>query len=275
MPLIPCPDCDNENSPIATVCPKCGRPLGQSEPNSGILQKEFGKHSAEIVVDIDKDERLVGNQKTTKKKKTAILIIGLLVLLIGVGILSRAYMNSRSPSVGEPPPPAPPVSAVATGQPRPSPTSIPTPEQKHWDYTELDDKMGRGKIKLISTLSTNTISLGFPYEGAQRAELTIRERPEEGSTERVGQVFLSINNGQLLDSDYSSGALVRFDNSKPIYFRTQHPDDGSSDTLFFMGDAFNVFVNRLRRPVKTLRIEVPVYQAGKQVFVFSVDGFTW
>lgn len=142
------------------------------------------------------------------------------------------------------------------------------PKPNPWGYSEYSDDMGRGKIFHTSTQSTNTISLGFPYEGAQHCILSVREHPQHGK-----DIYLTIEKGQLLDSDYHGKVLVRFDSDKPRAFSSVRPADLSSDTLFLRG-AFPVFISHLKT-AKTIRIEVPIYQAGNQVFVFDVEGFSW
>ena len=129
--------------------------------------------------------------------------------------------------------------------------------------------MGRGFITQMDIVSTNTISLGFPYEGEQHANLYIREHPQHGK-----DVIVTIEKGQLLDSEYHGKVLVRFDDDKPRSFSSVRAADLSSDTLFLRGGAFPVFVSRLKT-AKTLRIEVPIYQAGNRMLVFDVEGFIW
>ena len=98
------------------------------------------------------------------------------------------------------------------------------------------------------------------------ATLTIRKHPKYGQ-----DVYISIEKGQLLDSDYHGTVKVRFDNGKVTSFRSSRPDDGSSNTLFLKG-AFSAFTSQLQK-AKELKIEVPVYQAGDQVLTFNVSGF--
>lgn len=129
--------------------------------------------------------------------------------------------------------------------------------------------MGRGKIHVASIESSNTISLDFPYSGAQHGTLALRQHPQHGK-----DVYLRIERGQLLDSDYNSPVLVRFDNDRPISFTSTGPSDHSTETLFLGGNAFAAFSNRLKT-AKTVRIEAPIYQGGNQVFVFEVEGFVW
>ena len=158
--------------------------------------------------------------------------------------------------------------------PAPSAASSPraTAEQvkgNQWHYSEYTDEMGRGKIYLTSIVSSNTISLDSPYEGAQHGTLSVREHPQHGK-----DIYISIEKGQLLDSDYHSKVLIRFDDDRPQSFSSVRPADLSSDTLFLRGGAFPVFLNRLKT-AKTLKIEVPVYQAGNQILEFDVEGFKW
>jgi hypothetical protein len=139
----------------------------------------------------------------------------------------------------------------------------------NWDYSETKDPMGRGTIYRSTVLSSNTISLSFPYEGEQRCRLSIRQHPQHGS-----DVYVSIEKGQLLDSDYHGGVIVRFDDDKPKSFSSASPADGSSETLFLQGGAFPTFLSRLKT-AKTVKVQVPVYQAGNQICEFDVDGFSW
>lgn len=144
-----------------------------------------------------------------------------------------------------------------------------SPSKGSWSYSDTEDQMGRGRIHLASVESNNTISLDFPYEGEQHGRLVLRQHPKHGN-----DVYLTIERGQLLDSEYNSPVVARFDDDRPLSFATSGPSDHSTETLFLRGNAFTQFVNRLKT-AKTVRIEAPVYQGGNQVFVFNVEGFSW
>jgi hypothetical protein len=152
---------------------------------------------------------------------------------------------------------------------KPTPNIDDTPKQNLWGYREHDDEMGRGRVYFTSIESTNTISLEFPYEGQQHCVLSIREDPAFGK-----DVYIRIEKGQLLSSEYHGKVAVRFDGDKPLAFSSVSPADLSTETLFLRGNAFQIFLSRLKT-AKTLRIEVPVYQAGNQVCIFNVERFTW
>jgi hypothetical protein len=145
-------------------------------------------------------------------------------------------------------------------------TVVPNPVR--WRYSETDDEMGRGRVYLNLIESTNTISLDPPYEGAQHATLALRQHPKDG-----GSIIFAIEKGQLLESEYYAKTLVRFDDGKPIAFSSSKSGDQRTNVLFLHG-AFPVFLKRLKT-AKTVRIQVPIYQAGMETFDFSVEGFTW
>jgi hypothetical protein len=138
-----------------------------------------------------------------------------------------------------------------------------------WDYSQFDDEMGRGKVYTAAIESRNTISLDFPYNGAQHGSLMLREHPKHGK-----DVILKIERGQLLDSEYNDPVVVRFDTDKPLTFSSVGASDHSTETLFLRGNAFSVFSSRLKT-AKTVRIQAPIYQGGNQVFIFEVEGFIW
>jgi hypothetical protein len=147
--------------------------------------------------------------------------------------------------------------------------TTPTPHVSLWDYSDESDEMGRGRILLGSIRSTNTISLDFPYQGDQQGMLGIREHPKFGK-----DVFIKIEKGQMLDSEYNSKVIVRFDNEKVLSFPSVSAADHSTETLFLRGNAFPIFLAKLKT-AKVVKIEVPIYQAGNQIFTFDVEGFNW
>jgi hypothetical protein len=138
-----------------------------------------------------------------------------------------------------------------------------------WDYSQFEDEMGRGTVYMATIESRNTINLDFPYSGEQHGSLMLREHPRHGK-----DIVLKIERGQLLDSEYNDPVVVRFDNDKPLTFSSVGASDHSTESLFLRGNAFSVFSTRLKT-AKTVRIQVPIYQGGNQVFTFEVEGFRW
>jgi hypothetical protein len=143
----------------------------------------------------------------------------------------------------------------------------PTISPSTWTYHESQDDMGRGTIKTARMESVNRITFGFPYEGIQRARLTLRQHPAYGK-----DVMLSIDRGQFLCQIGGCQVLVRFDEAKPQPHSAVAPEDHRTTMLFIQG--YETIVTKIAR-AKTLRIEAQFYQEGPRVFEFQVAGLTW
>jgi hypothetical protein len=147
------------------------------------------------------------------------------------------------------------------------PSSIPAPPARpSWVYDEQTDKMGRGTVRHASIESTNLVSFGWPYHGAQRARLHLRIHPTWGS-----DVILALTKAHFLCRLDGCEVTVRFDDGKPQTYRAGEPADHSIDTIFIKD--YNRFVSQLKR-AKTVRIEAQFYQEGTRVFEFNAAGLT-
>jgi len=137
---------------------------------------------------------------------------------------------------------------------------------QQWIYDVREDKMTGGKTRSTYVFSSNTVSFGSPYSGAQHGQLTLRNDPKYGR-----DVIFSIERGQLLCRSYEDcNILVRFDDGKPETFSAIGPADNSSDTVFIRN--YDRFLGKLRK-AKTVRISLNVYKEGAPVFEFDVGGF--
>lgn len=124
-----------------------------------------------------------------------------------------------------------------------------------------------GKMtKTARVISTNTLNLDFPYNGAQNGYLTIRNHPQYGH-----DVIVRIERGQLL-CDISDGCtlMVRFDDDAPQAFTALEPADNSSESLFISN--YKRFTTRLKT-AKRVRIQLNIYQEGAQYLEFDTTGF--
>lgn len=136
-----------------------------------------------------------------------------------------------------------------------------------WIYSESDDAMGRGKVKLAMVQSTNEIEFDFPYKGPQRATLGLRQNPGQGP-----DVMFSIKRGQFQCSFRGCKVQVRFGDGKPVSFSASEPSDNSSTTLFILDEA--TFIKRAKQ-VDTIAIEAEFFQQGMQVLQFHVADLKW
>jgi hypothetical protein len=91
------------------------------------------------------------------------------------------------------------------------PRGNPAPLETAWNYSSVEDEMGR-KVSTAIVTSSNTFSFGFPYAGEQHATLVLRKRGSDN-------VMLQIEKGQLTCGDYvNRGVNVRFDDRQPRRF---------------------------------------------------------
>lgn len=137
---------------------------------------------------------------------------------------------------------------------------------RQWVYTSSPEGMSGKNVVVAWTQSSNTINLGFPYQGEQRGTLTLRRHPRWGN-----DVILRIEKGQILCHSYGDCKInVKFDDGKVTRYDGNPPEDNSSEVVFI--PAFGTFMKRLPG-AKSLKIEVSIYQGGNQVFDFDVSGF--
>jgi predicted nucleic acid-binding Zn ribbon protein len=136
-----------------------------------------------------------------------------------------------------------------------------------WNYQESDEKMGRGKIKSAFVKSLNQVEFGFPYQGAQRATLQLRNHPKYGK-----DVILIIERGQFLCQIDVCNIAVRFGDGEPQTFRASEPTDHSTEVLFI--NDHDRFVANTKK-VKKVYIEAQFFQEGTRVFEFDVSDLNW
>jgi hypothetical protein len=137
-----------------------------------------------------------------------------------------------------------------------------------WTYRSSEDPMTSRPARSAIIESENTVSFGFPYEGAQRGRLVLRDHPTYGR-----DVILSIERGQFLCQSYQDCSIrVRFDEQPAQRWAAVGPADNSTTSIFLRDEAR--FLERLRR-AKIVRIQAPVYQEGEPVFEFNVGGFSY
>lgn len=135
-----------------------------------------------------------------------------------------------------------------------------------WQYS-TDEDMASGKTSSFAGLkSENTLDLGFPYQGPQFAQLTLRRHPRYGF-----DAFISIDKGQILCNEYTNPhILVRFDKSDVQQFECAEPSDNSSTHAFIRNaDEFE----RGLKGASTAYITLTLYQEGSQSLKFKVKGY--
>jgi len=137
---------------------------------------------------------------------------------------------------------------------------------KQWRYFSNEDSMSGKSSKSASVTSSNSFAFDFPYQGTQKATLSIRRHPRHGN-----DVIFSIERGQILCHSYGECRVrVRFDDEQARTFKGNEPADNSTEYVFIPG--YNNFVQKLSK-AKIVRVEVDVYRQGALVAEFNVEGF--
>lgn len=132
-----------------------------------------------------------------------------------------------------------------------------------WSYSNDEDGMSGKRIEYAAVRSENTLSLDFPYQGAQHGTLAVRKHPKWGSN-----VIVSIEEGQILCSSYECPVRIRFDDAQPVTYTGNEPSDNSTETIFL---PYSI-ANKLKT-AKRVKVEMNLYQNGTQVLEFNVKGF--
>lgn len=131
-----------------------------------------------------------------------------------------------------------------------------------WSYNQEIDAMTGKKASFAHLVSTNSLSLGFPYKGDNHAFLSVRQRPRDALT-----VLFSITKGQFVCRAYDSCYVdVRFDDATPTKFAASGPADHST-TALFLNDASRFVA--LASKAKRILVQANIYQEGAPILEFS------
>lgn len=135
-----------------------------------------------------------------------------------------------------------------------------------WDYHDDVNKMDDSKINYALVSSTNDLSLSAPYDGYNKAHITVRKK------EGTNNVILQIDKGQFMGDVYGATIRVRFDTNKPEQYYCLKSSDNDPAVLFI--SSANKFISKLKKSNKVL-IEAVIYQDGTQQLEFNITGFKW
>lgn len=134
-----------------------------------------------------------------------------------------------------------------------------------WDFSiEKDDMYDTNNI-WAKIKSDNYVSQRFPYEGYTYATITVRYMKKYGY-----DVIINISKGQIHGSSYNGDNYItaRFDEGTPKKYYFNEAADGSSDHVFLSGKSD--FIKRCKQ-TKDIKIDIPIFQAGRPTFSFHVD----
>lgn len=130
-----------------------------------------------------------------------------------------------------------------------------------WSYSEDVDKMTGKTARYAIARSSNSLSLSFPYAGANYGQLQVRQHPKYGL-----DVIVFVDKGQLLCGFDGCSVSVRFDDAAPMRFRGNGPADHDSKVLFL--SPASKFIASAKKAKRVL-VQLNIYQGGEQVLEFG------
>lgn len=195
------------------------------------------------------------------------MVFRLLLLVIVILFAKSLFPGEREGQVQVATPSAPVVSQPAeSGSAGPGHTqSSESRTVKSWRYFDPTDTITGKTYRVAQITSDNSLSLDFPYNGANYGTLTVRQHPQYGL-----DVIVTVGKGQILCRGSSHGRCVfkiRFDDGEVEDFTALKAADGSSTTVFsaYPKWAVNKLVN-----AKRITVQMLMYKAGNQTLTFTV-----
>ena len=246
MALIKCKGCGHEISKSAKVCPSCG---AKNKQTSFLTKLVLGLIVLVVIVNIFSSNTAVQENKV--KAEAA----------------AQAKANEEKKLAAMTPEQKAEAERIKNENALKAEENAKRAEGLIWNYSESEDKMGRGKIKSATVSSLNKVEFGFPYQNPQRATLQLRKHPEYGN-----DVILSIEKGQFICGVSSCSVQVKFGEGKATKYSASEPADNSS-TVLFISD-FASFVANTKKS-KKVYIEAQFYQEGNRVFEFETSNLNW
>ena len=134
-----------------------------------------------------------------------------------------------------------------------------------WDFTIVKDEIYDTNNIWAEIKSDNYISQRFPYEGYTYATISVRYMKKYGY-----DVIIVISKGQIHGSRFNGDNYItaRFDEGAPKKYYFNEAADGSSDRVFLSSKSD--FIKRCKQ-AKDIKIDIPIFQAGRPLFTFHVD----
>jgi len=250
MALIKCKECGNEVSSTAQTCPKCGAKV---KKKTGILTWIVGIVFAMVVIGMVSGNLEQSEQQEAKQQQAA---------------ETKSKQEAEKKRVEALTPEQKAEHEMKVAEERAAKEAQERREQGiAWNYRTDTDKMSAKETRYATLRSINTVNFDFPYQGDQRATLTLRAHPRFGK-----DAILSVEKGQYQCGYDSCSVKVRFGDGGARSFGANEPDDNSSEYLFI--EDYATFLANVRK-VEKIYIEASFYQEGNRVFEFDVRGLDW
>ena len=192
-----------------------------------------------------------------------ILAVVMAIVLLFTLVIALSDSNKQSNSIDAETTEEVEVDTVAVALPN---DEVATENNKVlWDFTITKDDMYDTNNVWAEIKSNNYISQSFPYEGYTYATICVRYMKKYGY-----DVIITISKGQIHGSRYNGDNYItaRFDEGSPKKYYFNEAADGSSNNVFL--NSKSDFIKRCKQ-AKDIKIDIPIYQAGRPTFTFHVD----
>lgn len=136
-----------------------------------------------------------------------------------------------------------------------------------WNFEFEQDKMDNSKRIYARITSDNVVGLDY---SSTDASICVRYMKKYGY-----DALITLSSGQIFGNEYNEDnyILVKFDDGHAKKYYFDEASDGSSETVFIRKKSD--FIAHCKKS-KKIRIEVPIFDNGRQVFDFKVDKpLTW
>jgi hypothetical protein len=192
--------------------------------------------------------------------KTSAAVLAIIAVAVAGCSPADTSNSSRAAAANEATPAAVEPAATNAVPAMAAPTSA-------WSYDDSKDEMRGTTTHFAQIESSNTLNLGFPYEGGS-ARLIIRKRPSDGLN-----IMISAH-GQFVCSEYSNSAVVhvKFDEAPIQTYGCSEPGAATSDMIFI--NAEQRFLTNLKKAKKVI-IEATFFDHGSEQMSFEVGGLQW
>lgn len=245
----------------------------QAEQDKQVEQSEINQQTdSPVESEVNVPQQHDSNQNMTKTSSDvpkesnsglliiAAAVVGVFLLFLVVGLSSNKQSDVSFVEAEDDEYETVETAAVAEADDGGSTNNIVT-----WNFSIEKDEMTDTKNIWAKIISDNHISQSFPYEGYTYATITIRYMKKYGY-----DAIISISKGQIHGSRYNGDNYItaRFDEGTPKKYTFTEAADGSSEMVFLVGKSD--FIKRCKQ-AKDIKIEVPLYQAGRPIFTFHVD----
>ncbi len=146
-------------------------------------------------------------------------------------------------------------------------TTTPSYSGSSWNFEFEQDKMDNSKRIYARITSDNVVGLDY---SSTDATICVRYMKKYGY-----EALITLSSGQIFGNEYNQDnyILVKFDDGRAKKYYFDETSDGSSETVFIRKKSD--FIAHCKKS-KKIRIEIPIFDNGRQVFDFKVGKpLTW